>query len=117
MDAAQTERLQALPREQAGRVDAEHRLALQDAATVVPGPSRVGRLSRLDAMQPQAMAHRSAQRLAVQKRRIVAALGRLHGGRYGLCRACGGKVDRQRLLSDPATPSWPDGQVERDAAR
>lgn len=48
-----------------------------NAATVNLDQAGVGRLSRMDAMQQQAMALASVQRLAIQQRRVEAALARV----------------------------------------
>jgi DnaK suppressor protein len=51
--------------------------------------TRVGRLSRMDAMQLQAMAKAGQARAKVELGRIDAALRRLDGGTYGECLDCG----------------------------
>lgn len=98
-------------------LDEEHRLALQNARPVTLDQTSVGRLSRMDAMQQQAMAQASLQRLALQRRRVEAALDRVHHGTYGRCCDCDRDVGLQRLLSDPAAPFCMDCQEERDAQR
>lgn len=62
----------------------------------------VGRLSRMDAMQVQAMAQAGRARRAAESRRIEAALKRLDAGHYGFCVRCGEDVARKRLELDPA---------------
>lgn len=66
--------------------------------------SSVGRLSRMDAMQSQAMAQENKRRRSVQLARIGAALERMEEGEYGYCSACDEEIDRRRLEVDPATP-------------
>ena len=63
--------------------------------------SRVGRLSRMDAMQAQAMAQASGRRREITLRRIAAALARIDSGDYGLCRSCEEPIPRKRLEFDP----------------
>lgn len=61
----------------------------------------VGRLSRMDAMQQQAMAQaadRSRQRDLV---RIEQAERRLRDGDYGYCEDCGEEIAEKRLAIDP----------------
>ncbi len=99
------------------RIEAERSDATRNAGTVTLDQSSVGRLSRMDAMQQQAMAQASLQRLLVQQRKVEAALMRVQQGSYGLCCACGLAIGGQRLASDPATPFCMDCQTERDAAR
>lgn len=72
------------------------------AAPVVLDQARVGRLSRMEAMQDQAMAKAGQQRVALELKRIDAALVRLHEGRYGACVDCGDDVGDRRLQVDPA---------------
>ena len=55
-----------------------------EAAQIVElDQSRVGRVSRMDAMQDQAMAKQSQQRRGIQLQRIEAALKRLEEGQFG----------------------------------
>lgn len=72
------------------------------AATVMLDQSSVGRLSRMDAMQQQAMAQGMRERFALRKRKLEAALARLETGRYGLCCQCCAAIDPARLDADPA---------------
>ena len=65
--------------------------------------SKVGRLSRMDAMQGQAMAQASKERREQQLRQIEAALARLDDDEYGYCQACGELIDPRRLEFDPTT--------------
>ena len=64
--------------------------------------SRVGRLSRMDALQGQAMALEIARRRENEVRRIDAALARIDGGEYGYCVTCGEDIAAKRLDLDPA---------------
>jgi DnaK suppressor protein len=95
----------------------EQHLATQNARPVTLDQSSVGRLSRMDAMQQQAMAQASLERLGVHRRRVGAALDRLSQGNYGPCCVCGSEIGLERLLSDPAAPFCRDCQEERDAER
>ncbi len=71
-------------------------------ATVVLDQTSVGRLSRMDAMQQQAMAQGARQRADQSLRRIEAALRRCDDGSYGECQDCGELIDPRRLEFDPA---------------
>jgi len=66
--------------------------------------SRVGRLSRMDAMQGQAMAQEQQRRRQQEVIRIGSALQRIAEGEYGWCLKCGDAIAKARLVSDPATP-------------
>jgi DnaK suppressor protein len=72
------------------------------AGTVELDQSRVGRLSRMDAMQMQAMSAETNRRRHLQLARIESALVRMDAGDYGACTACGEDIDPRRLESDPA---------------
>ncbi len=61
----------------------------------------VGRLSRMDAMQGQAMAAATEARRAGRERAIAAALARLEGEDFGWCDGCGEFIGLKRLDLDP----------------
>ena len=63
--------------------------------------TRVGRLSRMDALQGQAMAQETARRRDNEVARIDAALKRVDDDEYGYCLACGEKIAAKRLVLDP----------------
>jgi len=78
----------------------------QDAAgTVELDQARVGRLSRMGALQQQAMARATNQRSAVELQRIEAALVRIRTGDYGYCLRCGEDIAEKRLKADPSALS------------
>lgn len=82
-----------------------HESVREDAGeTVELDQQRTGRLSRMDALQQQAMAKAGQQRVRAELQRIEAALQRLDGGDYGCCAACGEEIARGRLEADPSTP-------------
>ena len=66
--------------------------------------TRVGRLSRMDALQSQAMSIETDRRRRVEIGRIDAALQRIEDGEYGYCLSCGEAVAPKRLEFDPTTP-------------
>lgn len=68
---------------------------------VVLDQQSVGRLSRMDALQGQAMAKGLEARRAGRLRAINAALSRMAAGEYGWCDSCGGFIGHGRLGSDP----------------
>lgn len=71
------------------------------AATVELDQAKVGRLSRMDALQGQAMAQASVARREQTLRRIDAALRRIDDGEYGYCADCGDAIAAPRLDADP----------------
>jgi len=64
----------------------------------------VGRLSRIDALQGQAMANAMEARRAGRGRAIRAALERIEEGEFGFCEDCGEFIGWKRLDLDPTTP-------------
>lgn len=66
--------------------------------------SRVGRLSRMDALQDQAMQLETGRRREIELKRTEAALERLAEGDYGFCVNCGEEIAARRLELDPTTP-------------
>jgi DnaK suppressor protein len=71
-------------------------------ATVELDQQSVGRLSRIDALQGQAMAQASERQRRTDLVRIEAALKRLDDGDYGCCLECGEEIAAKRLEVDPA---------------
>lgn len=64
--------------------------------------TRVGRLSRVDAMQAQAMANAFARHREHELKRVAAALRRIDSGEFGDCVDCGEPIACARLQVDPA---------------
>jgi len=71
-------------------------------ATVELDQSRVGRLSRMDALQGQAMSQAAQQRRGEELQRIKAALRRIREEDYGYCLECGNEIAEGRLKIEPA---------------
>ena len=71
------------------------------AATVELDQSRVGRLSRMDAMQQQAMANATSQRRQVEIAQAKAALQRITDDEFGYCIECGDDIAPKRLAHNP----------------
>jgi DnaK suppressor protein len=74
----------------------------QSSQVVELDQTRVGRLSRMDAMQAQAMSVESGRRRKLMLRRIDVALARVDSGDYGLCQTCEKPINPKRLDFDPA---------------
>lgn len=74
----------------------------QGAATVELDQTRVGRLSRMDALQLQAMSQEAMRRRQIEMQNIGRALARIESGDYGYCLDCGEEIARGRLEIDPA---------------
>lgn len=61
----------------------------------------VGRVSRVDALQMQAMSQAVAQRREARLGRLRAALARIDDGEFGYCLECGEEIAAGRLDADP----------------
>lgn len=73
------------------------------AAPVELDQARMGRLSRMDALQHQALAQDAQRRRQQEIARIEAALRRLEEGEYGWCAGCGEAIAPGRLELDPVS--------------
>jgi DnaK suppressor protein len=75
---------------------------------VVEADEQIGRLSRMDALQQQAMAQATHERATAHMRRIDAALKRIDDDEYGYCVSCGEEIEIKRLEADPEIPTCID---------
>ena len=75
--------------------------AAEARATVALDQQAVGRLSRMDAMQGQAMAEATERRRRIDLQRVEMAERRLAEGDYGHCIACDEQIPDGRLAIDP----------------
>ncbi len=82
-------------------MDREDALGADDQKTVTLDQQSVGRLSRMDAMQRQAMAQALARRRVARRQRILAALKRIAEEEFGYCQECGDDIAPARLTLDP----------------
>lgn len=78
--------------------------AHEDRKPVELDQQSVGRLSRQDSLQVQAMAKAAEARRVREIRRIDAALQRVEDDEYGWCAECGEAIEDKRLELDPAAP-------------
>lgn len=69
--------------------------------TVELDQQAVGRLSRMDAMQQQAMAEAQERTRRLDLQRIEMAYRRLREGDYGYCLQCDEEIPEKRLEIDP----------------
>ena len=76
----------------------------QSAATVELDQAKVGRLTRMDAMQAQEMSIETNRRRDIELQRIKTALHRLENDDYGICIDCDENIAIQRLQFDPSIP-------------
>ena len=77
----------------------------ESAADVVElDQTSIGRLSRMDALQGQAMSRERQRRRQLEQQQITAALRRIEEGDYGYCVSCGEDIALPRLEHDPSVP-------------
>lgn len=74
----------------------------ESSKTVELDQSKIGRLSRMDALQGQAMTQETKLRHEEGLRKISAALSRIESGDYGYCLECDELISTARLDVDPA---------------
>ena len=86
-------------------LEEEQKSTAGDHKQVVLDQTTQGRLSRMDAMQVQAMAIETKRRREVGINRIKAALNRIKEGEFGFCLNCGDEIAVKRLDIDPSTPT------------
>jgi DnaK suppressor protein len=76
-----------------------------EAARPVPlDQSAVGRLSRMDAMQQQAMAKATREKLRLRLELTRHACRAIDAGTYGICGSCEEPIGQERLWAYPEAP-------------
>jgi len=88
----------------------------KETAPVELDQARVGRLSRMDAMQQQAMSQAVARLTDLERQRILSALGRIESGDYGYCVLCDEEIAEGRLRFDPSVLTCISCAKEADEA-
>lgn len=73
----------------------------QAAGTVTLDQTSVGRLSRMDALQSQAMLQEAVRRREQRLQEIAAALQRIESGDFGYCELCDEEIAEKRLEINP----------------
>lgn len=104
MDAAKLKIFREALLERAAQIRLADLETLEERAPVELDQQAVGRLSRMDALQVQAMALETSRRRATELRRITTALARIDEGEYGYCLECGDEIAARRIELDPAAP-------------
>lgn len=104
MDTAKVAQFRDLMLQRVTDIRAAERNTSRERSPVELDQQAVGRLSRMDALQVQAMALEASRRRAAELRRIESALARVEAGDYGFCVECGEEILVRRLELDPATP-------------
>ncbi|QHD69665.1 hypothetical protein GS397_23260 [Sphingobium yanoikuyae] len=84
---------------------AREEMSKEGRAPVTLEQDSVGRLSRIDAMQVQAMALAQQRRRESERAAIDAALRRIEEGEFGYCITCGEEIAEARLFNLPSVAS------------
>ncbi|WP_417321208.1 TraR/DksA family transcriptional regulator [Emcibacter sp.] len=79
-------------------------LSAENKAPVELDQSKVGRLSRMDALQAQAMSKEVERRRLQEIHRIKSAMDRIEEDEFGFCISCGDEIETDRLALDPSVP-------------
>ncbi len=80
----------------------------ESRAAVTLDQQSVGRVSRVDALQAQAIAKAAERNRDRELAQIEAALTRIGDGDYGYCVTCGEDIAARRLAHNPAAPTCID---------
>ncbi len=79
-------------------------IAKESNSAVELDQSKVGRLSRMDSLQKQAMSQEVDRRRHMELARIIAALRRIEQDEFGYCITCGEEIEGERLKLNPSLP-------------
>lgn len=93
--------LEALLKELAQEIEKSLEINAKSCATVELDQSRLGRLTRMDAMQQQKIAEASRENLKLRLKQIEAALKNIQHNDYGWCKICGEAIGYKRLKVRP----------------
>lgn len=102
MGKLDTQHFERRLREERDRLTATSKERAEAGDVVVLDQQRVGRLSRMDALQMQAMARAEVERATLRLQLIGQALERIDAQDYGRCRECDKPIAEARLEVDPA---------------
>ena len=105
LNDAETRQFRERLKTELSSLNTEDEQSADDRSTVVLDQQSVGRLSRMDALQRQAMADATQRRRAARRQRIAAALERVAEGEFGYCLDCGEEIAAARLDLDPTVPN------------
>ncbi len=103
LDAADIEQFRTRLKAERAELDAQQKASSEDRNPVALDQQSVGRLSRMDAMQVQAMAKAVEGRRQIARVQIEAALKRIDAGEFGYCSSCDEPIARKRLELDTKT--------------
>lgn len=102
MDPDQIAEFRARLREKLSETETAGAASESGGDVVALDQQAIGRVSRIDAIQRQAIAKATDRRRAAETQRILHALKLMDEGEYGWCEACGEAIGVPRLNVDPA---------------
>lgn len=105
MDSASFKQKLIAMREEIEALQAEN---AESAGTVVLDQQKVGRLSRMDALQTQAINKEAERRRKIKLQRIALALKQIEDEDYGYCVECDEAIAPARLDYDPTASTCID---------
>lgn len=91
-------------------LDSISTISAESRKSVELDQTSIGRLSRMDALQGQAMQLETERRRGIERIRIEAALERIKDGNFGYCTVCDEDIAIKRLENDPSVPNCIDCQ-------
>lgn len=103
LTAEQLAELRGILEEELRRLERSMRVSEEGLRPVELDPGAVGRLSRIDELQNQAMTRNLHEREQVKLAGLLQAFRRLEEGTYGRCSECGGEIPFDRLEVFPET--------------
>ncbi len=104
LTGAQLEELREELDRQLRRLQKSMKITDEALRTVELDQTAVGRLSRMDSLQNQALSEGLRERELIRLSQILEALGRMDEGGYGICTACRGQIPFERLFVFPEAP-------------
>lgn len=104
LTGAQLEELGEELNRQLRRLQKSMKITDEALRTVELDQTAVGRLSRMDSLQSQALSEGLRERELIRLAQILQALGRIEEGGYGICVGCRGQIPFERLFVFPEAP-------------
>ena len=81
-------------------IERQDLLGAEGQKTVELDQTSVGRLSRMDALQQQALAQETQRRRNLRRQRIRETLARIEQDEFGYCEQCGEEIAPKRFALD-----------------
>ena len=101
MDEENLKQIKQLLLKMKSELQEQEKTSKETAKPVELDQTKVGRISRMDAMQAQQMALNASRRRQLQLVKIESAFQRIDSGEYGYCLTCDEDIDIRRLKVDP----------------